>query len=123
MAILIIGPKGIAETEGWEIRWAKPIGATKILERQRCINEAVAKSNPHKSEQTHVKCAATKKSIVQNAVDVNGNDIIDISSIHMTALQNFIKEKFNATCCFYCLHSMDGTSFMCKVSRFHFSSA
>ncbi|CAL7936521.1 unnamed protein product [Xylocopa violacea] len=108
-------PNGVAEFEGWEIRWAKPIGATKILERQRCINEAVAKSNLHKLEQSHAKHTPTKKSNPKCSVDMNANNIIDIASMHMTALQNFIKEKFNATCSFHCLRSASGTSFMCKI--------
>ncbi|XP_034939143.1 probable RNA-binding protein 46 [Chelonus insularis] len=37
-------PGGIAEQRNWEIRWAKPIGAAKVEERQRSINEAIAAS-------------------------------------------------------------------------------
>ncbi|XP_044576081.1 probable RNA-binding protein 46 [Cotesia glomerata] len=33
-------PNGIAEIHQWEICWAKPIGSTKIQERQRAIQEA-----------------------------------------------------------------------------------
>ncbi|CAK9826203.1 RNA-binding protein 47 [Anthophora retusa] len=111
-------PKSIAENEGWEICWAKPIGASKILERQRCINEAVAKSNPQKVEQTRFKNTATKKFNVKSIVDMNDNNIVDVPSMHMIALQNFIKEKFNATCSFNCLRSAGASSFMCKVTIF-----
>ncbi|KOC61268.1 APOBEC1 complementation factor [Habropoda laboriosa] len=111
-------PDGVAESEGWEVRWAKPIGATKILERQRCINEAIAKSNSQNLGQTYVKHTATKKSNVKSIVDMNGNNIVDLPSMHMIALQNFIKEKFNATCSFNCLRSVGTSSFMCKVSIF-----
>ncbi|KAK1131606.1 hypothetical protein K0M31_017898 [Melipona bicolor] len=106
---------GIADIEGWEIRWAKPIGATKVLERQRCINEAVAKSNLYKLEQSHIKYTPMKKSNGKNIVDMNANNIFDIASIHITALQNFIKEKFNATCSFNCLRAENESRFMCKI--------
>ncbi|CAD1468942.1 unnamed protein product [Heterotrigona itama] len=105
----------VADIEGWEIRWAKPIGATKVLERQRCINEAVAKSNPYKLEQSHIKYTPTKKFNAKN-VDMNANNISDIATIHMTGLQNFIKEKFNATCSFNCLRAANESTFMCKIS-------
>ncbi|KOX73795.1 APOBEC1 complementation factor [Melipona quadrifasciata] len=106
---------GIADIEGWEIRWAKPIGATKVLERQRCINEAIAKSNPYKLEQSHIKYTPMKKFNGKNVVDMNANNIFDIASIHMTGLQNFIKEKFNATCSFNCLRAENESRFMCKI--------
>ncbi|XP_063980653.1 probable RNA-binding protein 46 [Diachasmimorpha longicaudata] len=37
-------PGGIAAQNEWEIRWAKPISSSKILERQRSIHEAVQAS-------------------------------------------------------------------------------
>lgn len=36
------GPGSVAEYHQWEVRWAKPIGSSKMLERQRSIEEAVA---------------------------------------------------------------------------------
>ncbi|XP_043253134.1 probable RNA-binding protein 46 [Colletes gigas] len=108
-------PNGVAEAEGWEIRWAKPIGATKILERQRCINEAVAKSYPSKCEQNHGKHSLTKTVNTQPCtVDINDNVIKDVSSEHMITLQKFIENKFNASCIFNCAY-MEGM-FMCKIT-------
>ncbi|XP_054000316.1 APOBEC1 complementation factor-like [Hylaeus anthracinus] len=109
-------PGGVADAEGWEIRWAKPIGATKVLERQRCINEAVAKSNSHKFEPNRGKHTPPKKANVKDVADLNDNSIKDVSSIHMTALKSFIKEKFNAACCFNCVHIPTPSSYMCKIT-------
>lgn len=112
-----IGSNGIAEFEGWEIRWAKPIGAAKILERQKCINEAVAKSSSHKFEQNRKYISPKKcnlKKFQSQVMDLNAN-VVDIALMHMTALQYFIKEKFNATCTFNYLHTVDESAFMCKV--------
>lgn len=47
-------------------------------------------------------------------MDLNAN-VVDIALMHMTALQYFIKEKFNATCTFNYLHAVDESAFMCKV--------
>ncbi|XP_008544076.1 probable RNA-binding protein 46 isoform X1 [Microplitis demolitor] len=44
-------PGGIAEQHNWEVCWAKPIGSSKILERQRAIREAVAGANSGDSQQ------------------------------------------------------------------------
>ncbi|XP_033352228.1 APOBEC1 complementation factor-like [Bombus vosnesenskii] len=107
---------GVAEAEGWEIRWAKPIGATKVLERQRCINEALANANSRNLEASYVKRASVKKSDHKNIVDMNANNILDITSIHTTALQNFIREKFGGTCYFNCLRVANGSTFMCKIT-------
>ncbi|XP_016910399.1 RNA-binding protein 47-like [Apis cerana] len=111
---------GIADSEGWEIRWAKPIGAAKILERQRCINEAVAKSSFHKFEQNRKYISPKKcnlKKFQSQVMDLNAN-VVDIALMHMTALQYFIKEKFNATCTFNYLHAVDESAFMCKIIIF-----
>ncbi|OAD56149.1 RNA-binding protein 47 [Eufriesea mexicana] len=115
---IMTSSNSIAECEGWEIRWAKPIGATKILERQRCINEAIAKSNPHNLQQNCIKLAPTKKAICKKAVDMNANNIVDITSVHMNALQNFIKGKLNATCHFKCLRTAGAPNFICKITIF-----
>ncbi|XP_017880507.2 probable RNA-binding protein 46 [Ceratina calcarata] len=104
---------GVAEAEGWEIRWAKPIGATKVLERQRCINEAVAQSRQYKS----LRCP-TKQSDVKPTVDINSNNVMDIAEIHMNGLQNFVKNTFDAVCRFDCAPFASTEGFLCKITIF-----
>ncbi|XP_029055938.2 APOBEC1 complementation factor-like [Osmia bicornis bicornis] len=111
-------PNGIAETEGWEIRWAKPIGATKILERQRCIDEAVARTNLQKLNQNRSKRMLEKKSNAKPNVDLNDNEVTDTTPIYMNVLQNFIKERFNAFCSFDCLHVGNTIGYACKITIF-----
>ncbi|XP_003700956.1 RNA-binding protein 47 [Megachile rotundata] len=112
-------PNGVAEKEGWEIRWAKPIGATKILERQRCINEAVAKSNQQKTTQnTRGKRVLAKKNNAKTNLDCNDNEVVDVTAMYMDALHNFVKAKFNASCSFNCFPVAGTPGFACKVTIF-----
>lgn len=60
-----------------------------------------------------------KKFNAKNVVDMNAN-ISDIASIHMTELQNFLKEKFNATCSFNCLRTANESTFVCNVSIYDY---
>ncbi|XP_066599748.1 RNA-binding protein 47-like [Prorops nasuta] len=108
-------PGSVAEKEGWEIRWAKPIGATKLLERQKCINEAVAQSGKieKKSERKLTKDASSLK----NKILID-EGTISKSTAHMNALQTLVLERFNAFCTFECLRATDYQGFMCKVTIF-----
>ncbi|XP_033341971.2 RNA-binding protein 47 [Megalopta genalis] len=109
---------GVAQAEGWEISWAKPIGASKILERQRCINEAVAKANFQKNEQNRRKQTLLKKQYQKVKTDYNDNEEVDASLVHMNILQNFIKDKFGARCVFNFLHLGVPPNFVCKITIF-----
>lgn len=51
---------------------------------------------------------------------MNANNILDITSIHTIALENFIREKFGGTCYFNCLRVANGSTFMCKVSVYDY---
>ncbi|XP_078049784.1 putative RNA-binding protein 46 [Augochlora pura] len=109
---------GIAQSEGWEISWAKPIGASKMLERQRCINEAFAKTNSYNNEHNRKKQAPLKKQYRKIKIDCNGNQEVDASVVHMSVLQNFIKDKFGARCVFNFLHLGVPPNFVCKITIF-----
>ncbi|XP_076276699.1 APOBEC1 complementation factor [Lasioglossum baleicum] len=110
---------GVADAEGWEISWAKPIGATKMLERQKCINEAVAISHSRNKDQNRRKQALIKKhnsKLPKN--DYNNNDKADPVLLHMTALRNFMKDEFSASCHFNCLQVAASPNFVCKITIF-----
>ncbi|XP_076640686.1 APOBEC1 complementation factor [Halictus rubicundus] len=109
---------GVADAEGWEISWAKPIGASKILERQRCINEAVAKSNSRKQDQNRKKQNLVRKQNPKATADCNNNEKAAPLVPHMTALQNFMKDKFNASCVFNCVQVAASSNFVCKITIF-----
>ncbi|KAK0081366.1 hypothetical protein PV325_012304 [Microctonus aethiopoides] len=48
---VMTAPNGVAEQNEWEIRWAKPIGSAKMMERQRSINEAIANNSQNNQSQ------------------------------------------------------------------------
>ncbi|XP_032673681.1 RNA-binding protein 47-like isoform X3 [Odontomachus brunneus] len=105
-------PNSVVEKEGWEIRWAKPIGASKIIERQKHIREAVAISNTQNTvKQTHVKKRRTKAH-----VKVSENEGVHL--MQMEILQNFIRERYNAICVFNCVPVQNETKYVGKVREF-----
>ncbi|KAG7198107.1 hypothetical protein KM043_005528 [Ampulex compressa] len=109
-------PHGVAEMEGWEIRWAKPIGAAKVMDRQRCINEAVASSNVEKCDQTRDKQSLARKYKSKRGEDLREKDPANLTYIR--ALENMIKERLNAHCYLECLRVIDTAGFICKISIF-----
>ncbi|XP_032673682.1 APOBEC1 complementation factor-like isoform X4 [Odontomachus brunneus] len=105
-------PNSVVEKEGWEIRWAKPIGASKIIERQKHIREAVAISNTQNTvKQTHVKKRRTKAH-----VKVSENEGVHL--MQMEILQNFIRERYNAICVFNCVPVQNETKYVGKITTY-----
>lgn len=102
----------MVEKEGWEIRWAKPIGASKFIERQRYIREAVSNSNT----QVPVKpCSKqNKKRGAKMQAKVQEDEGVYLAQ--MKVLQNLVKERYNAVCVFNCVPIQNGTKYMGKVS-------
>jgi len=111
---VVLESNSIVEKEGWEIRWAKPIGASKILERQRYIREAVA-STEHKSETSRPKRGQGKKNCVRGSAKAQEDD--NVSLAQMRVLQNFVRERYNAVCDFDCIAMSDMSKYVGKVSE------
>ncbi|XP_012220085.1 RNA-binding protein 47-like [Linepithema humile] len=89
----------IIEKEGWEIRWAKPIGASKILERQRHIREAVEnRDGGQTTKNSSPKQVQKKKRCSKTLMKMQDDENVYIAQ--MKVLQNFVKERFDATCTF-----------------------
>ncbi|KAL0116684.1 hypothetical protein PUN28_009954 [Cardiocondyla obscurior] len=101
---------GITEKYGWEIRWAKPIGVSKIMERERYIREAVTHSNGQKTEVLYPKQG--KKRFVKSLAKTQDD------SVHLTqmkVLQNWVKERLDATCTFDCVQTPDTSEYIGQV--------
>ncbi|KAF7415179.1 hypothetical protein HZH68_003668 [Vespula germanica] len=102
----------IVEQEGWEIRWAKPICASKLLERQKCINEAATTGR-----NARFKPLLSKNYYLQALPEVyeeNSNK----GTAHVIALQSLVKEKLGAMCSFECWRALDAPGFICKITVF-----
>lgn len=113
--IFLLEPGSIVEKEGWEIRWAKPIGASKILERQRHIREAVeSRSSVETTEKSSPRQVQKKK---RKAL-VKSQDDENVYMAQMKVLQNFVKERFDATCTFDFVPVPNSQNFVGRVSRF-----
>ncbi|XP_028049462.1 LOW QUALITY PROTEIN: RNA-binding protein 47-like [Monomorium pharaonis] len=105
-------PDGIIEKQGWEVRWAKPIGASKVLERERYIREAV--SNMTKTEIQRPKRGKKRfKETLKAFTEVHEDD--DVYLIQMKTLQSFVKERFNATCIFDCIPVLDTNKYAGRI--------
>ncbi|XP_011863788.1 PREDICTED: probable RNA-binding protein 46 [Vollenhovia emeryi] len=99
----------IVEKQGWEVRWAKPIGASKILERERYIREAAANSDVQKAEIPRLKQG--KKRSVKALAKTHEHDYLQ----QIRLLRNFVKERFDATCTLDC-EQIDETRYVCDVN-------
>ncbi|XP_071556960.1 RNA-binding protein 47 [Temnothorax nylanderi] len=93
----------IVEKQGWEVRWAKPIGASKVLERQRYIREAAANLNVQKTEIPRSKQG--KKRSIKAFAKTHEDDSVYLAQ--MKILQSLVKERFDATCTFDCVQIVD----------------
>jgi len=104
---LLLEPDSIVEKQGWEVRWAKPIGASKVLERERYIREAVecskANSNVQKIEIPRSKYG--KKRSIKAFAKTYEDDSVYLTQ--MKVLQSFVKERFDATCIFDYIQIVD----------------
>ncbi|XP_033222645.1 probable RNA-binding protein 46 [Belonocnema kinseyi] len=113
---LLTQPGGLADREGWEIRWAKPIGAVKNVERQRSIEEATAASRgkmerspgSDKSSSRRNFSKGSSKSIPKN----EGSDLPKLN--YPLILQKFVAEKFQAQCHMETTESTSG--FVCRIA-------
>ncbi|XP_011172104.1 RNA-binding protein 47 isoform X1 [Solenopsis invicta] len=103
-------PDSIVEQQGWEVRWAKPIGASKVLERERYIREAVSNSGSQKTEIPRFKRG--KKRSIKAITKMQEDEEVYLAQ--MKNLQSFVKEIFNATCDFDCV--LDTTGYVGKIT-------
>ncbi|KYM93931.1 PREDICTED: probable RNA-binding protein 46 [Cyphomyrmex costatus] len=104
-------PNSIVEKQGWEIRWAKPIGASKILERARYIREAITNSKVQKTEKSSSKERKKRSNTFTKAHDDNS-----VYLAQMKSLQSFVKERFDATCTFDCVQIPDTSEYIGKIT-------
>ncbi|XP_011255486.1 probable RNA-binding protein 46 [Camponotus floridanus] len=108
-------PGSIVEKQGWEICWAKPIGA-KNLDRQQHIREAVTNmqsSKLEKTERLRVKTCRKKysKCIQMEIVPEDDNAYL----MQMKILQDFVKERFDAICIFDCVSTPNVSGYIGTV--------
>ncbi|KYN20032.1 PREDICTED: APOBEC1 complementation factor-like [Trachymyrmex cornetzi] len=104
-------PDSIVEKQGWEIRWAKPIGASKILERARYIREAVTNSRVQKTEKP---CSKERKKRSSKMLTKTHEDK-SVYLAQMKTLQSFVEERFDATCIFDCIQILDASGYIGRV--------
>ncbi|XP_029169238.1 probable RNA-binding protein 46 isoform X1 [Nylanderia fulva] len=107
-------PGSIVEQQGWEICWAKPIG-TKNLNRQQHIHEAATNSNSIPEQIPYQKTETSRSKQAKNKKDYIKTEIPFEDSIYlaqMKILQNFVKERFNATCTFDCISLPDSSGYV-----------
>ncbi|KAK2582615.1 hypothetical protein KPH14_004902 [Odynerus spinipes] len=109
---LEIERNSIVEQEGWEIRWAKPICASKLLERQKCINEAASTGRNARFK------PFTSKNYYLQALPEVYEENSSKGTAHVIALQSLAKEKFGAMCSFECWRALDSPGFICKITIF-----
>lgn len=108
-------PDSVIQKEGWEIRWAKPIGVSKMMERQQHIREAVASSNVQDIMKSPPRKGHTKKRGAKALVKCE-DEGVHLAQIDL--LQNFIKERYNAICVFNCVPINNATKYVGKVTHF-----
>ncbi|CAL1685668.1 unnamed protein product [Lasius platythorax] len=106
-------PGSIVEKQGWEVCWAKPIGV-KNLDRQQYICEAATNSNSisqlQKTKTSRPKQARNKKNHIEIAHEDDS-----VYSARLEILQNFVKERFDATCTFDCVPMSDASEYIGTV--------
>lgn len=111
--VSILEPDSIVEKQGWEICWAKPIGV-KNLDRQQHIREAVTNMQSSKLEKTdRSRVKAWHKKCIQMEIVSEDNSAY---LMQMKILQDFVKEKFDATCIFDCVSTPDASGYVGTVS-------
>ncbi|KAI4497007.1 hypothetical protein M0802_007955 [Mischocyttarus mexicanus] len=101
----------IVDQEGWEIRWAKPICASKLLERQKCINEAASTGR-----NARFKSLLSKNYYLQAIPEIYEEN--NKGTAHVIALQTLVKEKLGAMCSFECWRAVNTPGFICKITIF-----
>ncbi|XP_050456156.1 probable RNA-binding protein 46 isoform X1 [Cataglyphis hispanica] len=108
-------PGSIVERQGWEISWAKPIGA-KNFDRQQHIREAITNSQSVSNLQTieisRPKQPWHKKRCIQTEI---ASEDENVYLVQMKVLQNFVKERFDATCAFDCIPTSDMSGYVGTV--------
>ena len=115
---IYLEPGGLVEREGWEVRWAKPIGAVKNIERQRSIDEAAAAAFRGNME---ISPASDKSSSRRNRSKGSSkssakNEVSDLPKLNYAQiLQKFVAEKFQALCHMETLETSPNSGFACKV--------
>lgn len=116
---LLLETDSIVEKQGWEVRWAKPIGASKVVERERYIREAAANSNVQKPEilclkqdTLHQNTRKKKRFIKAFAKTRHEDDNVYLAQ--MKVLQSFVKERLDATCIFDCV--LDASEYIGRVN-------
>ncbi|XP_014471559.1 PREDICTED: APOBEC1 complementation factor-like [Dinoponera quadriceps] len=109
-------PNSVVEKEGWEVRWAKPIGASKLIDRQKHIREAVANSSVSSEVKSHLRQAQCKKSGAKAHAKVNEDEGVHL--VQMKILQNLIRERYNAVCVFNCVPIQNATKYMVKITTY-----
>ncbi|XP_011691582.1 PREDICTED: RNA-binding protein 47-like [Wasmannia auropunctata] len=101
-------PDSIVEKQGWEVRWAKPIGASKALERERFIREAAVNSDVKMTEIPRPKQG--KKRFTKTHAKMHEDNSVYLAQ--MKVLQGFVKDRFDAMCTFNCVEMLDAPGYV-----------
>lgn len=95
--------------------WAKPIGASKFLERQRHIREAAANSSVQSVVKSWPKQAPQDKKRSKKALTkMHENESVHL--VQMKVLQDFVRERYEAVCVFNCVPIQNTAKYVGKVS-------
>lgn len=105
----------MAESEEWEIRWAKPIGGVKDIERQRRIAEAYGKTIVSKNIDSPKSITHKNRSKGTNKTINTAENSNLPKHDYAQSLQKFVMEKLNSLCHLECIESYDPLGYMCKV--------
>lgn len=122
--VSILEPGSIVERQGWEICWAKPIGA-KNLDRQQHIREAVinkqSASKLEKTEKSRLKQTWDKKHPKCGQMEIASMDD-SAYLVQMKILQDFVAKRFDATCIFDCVQTPDASGYIGIVNVLNFKN-
>ncbi|XP_051161712.1 RNA-binding protein 47-like isoform X2 [Leptopilina boulardi] len=113
---ILIKPEGLAESEEWEIRWAKPIGGVKDIERQRRIAEAYGKTIVSKNIDSPKSITHKNRSKGTNKTINTAENSNLPKHDYAQSLQKFVMEKLNSLCHLECIESYDPLGYMCKIT-------
>ena len=115
--IYILEPNGIAESEQWEIRWAKPIGPIKQAERKRCISEAISgtKTPMNTKHNGLIHRRSNQENLSPTANGIENFESINFENVN--ALSKLVAERYYATCILECMTLENQAGFIHRVNK------
>ncbi|XP_012278078.2 RNA-binding protein 47-like [Orussus abietinus] len=107
---------GIVRKEQWEIRWAKPIGTTKMMERQRCIKEAIATSQHRETSKAQPAITMLRRKTWKDIPKGYSEVPLDKTVTYKNILEKFVALKLRASCTLEYCKSIEPPGYVCKIT-------